>query len=170
MTDIASNVSNFWRSAAIRGAMFFALWVILTLGDRNDFAVGIFAAIIATWISLFLLPPAPTHPSLLPLLKFMLHFFRQSVIAGLDVAKRAFDPKLPLNPGYVQFSCPISAGPARSAFCALSSLLPGTMPVKSDATGNVLVHCLDTLQPVVEQLSKDASLFRAAAGAVRNDG
>jgi multicomponent Na+:H+ antiporter subunit E len=44
------------------------------------------------------------------------------------------------------------------------------MPVKSDATGNVLVHCLDTRQPVVEQLSKDASLFRAAAGAVRNDG
>ena len=170
MTNIASDASNFWRSAATRGAMFFALWGILTLGDRNDFAVGVFAAIMATWASLFLLPPATTHPSLLPLLKFMLHFFQQSVIAGLDVAKRAFDPKLPLNPGYVQFSCPISAGPARSAFCALSSLLPGTMPVKSDATGNVLVHCLDTRQPVVEQLSKDASLFRAAAGAMRNDG
>lgn len=169
MNDVAPDASNFWRSAATRGAMFFALWVILTLSDRNDLAVGVFAAIAATWVSLFLLPPAAAQPSLPAMLKFMLHFFHQSVIAGFDVARRAFDPKLPLNPGYVQFPCPISAGPARSAFCAFSSLLPGTMPVKFDATGNVLVHCLDIRQPVVEQLSKDASLFCAAAVG-RNDG
>jgi multicomponent Na+:H+ antiporter subunit E len=170
MNNIVSDASSFWRSAAVRGAMFFALWIILTLSDRDDLAAGVFAAIAAAWLSLFLLPPSAARPSLPATLKFALHFFHQSVIAGFDVARRAFDPKLPLNPGYVQFPCSLSAGPARSAFCALSSLLPGTMPVKSDATGNVLVHCLDTRQPVVEQLCKDASLFRAAVGAMQNDG
>jgi multicomponent Na+:H+ antiporter subunit E len=150
--------------------MFFALWIILTLGNRSDLGVGVFAAIAATWVSLSLLPSGSARPSLLPALKFILHFFHQSVIAGLDVARRAFDPRLPLHPGYVQFPCPLSAGPARSAFCALSSLLPGTVPVKSDATGHILVHCLDTRQPVVKQLCEDASLFRKAVGVTHNDG
>lgn len=170
MDDIASGALGFWRSAVVRGAMFFVLWVILTLGHRSDLAVGVFAAIAATWVSLLLLPTGRARSSLRPLIKFMLHFFHQSVIAGLDVARRAFDPKLPLNPGYVQFPCPLAGGPARSAFCALSSLLPGTVPVKSDAAGNILVHCLDTRQPVVEQLCEDASLFREAIGVTKNNG
>jgi len=169
MNDVMPEASSFWRSSAIRGAMFFILWVILTLGNPSDLAVGIFAAIAATWVSRILLPPGAASSSFLPLLKFIGHFFHQSIIAGLDVARRAFDPKLPLNPGYVQFPCPLVAGPGRSAFCALSSLLPGTVPVKSDATGNILVHCLDTRQPVVEQLCEDANLFGEAIGVTREN-
>jgi multicomponent Na+:H+ antiporter subunit E len=170
MNGIERDVPNFWISAAVRWAMFFALWIVLTLGHWSDLAVGFFAAIVATSISMSLMPPGSARPSLLPILKFMLHFFHQSVIAGLDVARRAFSRRLPLHPGYVQFRCPLTAGPARSAFCALSSLLPGTVPVRSDAAGNILVHCLDTRQPVVEQLCEDASLFRKAIGATQNDG
>jgi multicomponent Na+:H+ antiporter subunit E len=170
MNSIGRDAPNFWISATVRWALFFALWIILTLGLWSDIAVGIFAAIAATWLSVFLLPPGSVHPSLLPMLKFILHFFHQSVIAGLDVARRALDPRLPLHPGYVQFLCPLAVGPARSAFRALSSLLPGTVPISSDATGNVLVHCLDTRQPVVEQLCEDAHLFCKAVGETQNDG
>jgi len=165
MNIVAADASRVWRSAAVRGAMFFSFWVVLTLGNRSDLIVGFIAAIVATRVSLFLLPPATDRLSWLALTKFVLHFFSQSVVAGFDVARRAFDPKLPLRPGYVQFPCPLATGPARSAFCALSSLLPGTVPVESDETGIILVHCLDTREPVVEQLYEDVGLFRKAVGA-----
>jgi len=170
MHDIAPNAAKFWMSVAARWMMFFALWAVLTLGRGSDLAIGVFAAMAACWVSVSLLPAGSAHPSLLPMLTFILHFFHQSVVAGLDVAKRAVDPRLPICPGYIQFPCSLSAGPTRSAFCAFSSLLPGTVPVKSDADGNILVHCLDTRQAVADQLREDVRLFRKAIGAAQIDG
>lgn len=159
-----------WPSVLLRGTIFLAFWIVLTLGNPSDLAVGIFATIVATIISLYLLPAHASRVSLVALVKFAIHFFYQSLIAGLDVAKKAFDPRLPLQPGYVQFRCKLARGPARSAFCALSSLLPGTVPVKSDQSGVVLVHCLDISQPVVSQLTDDEVLFSRVVSRARDDG
>jgi multicomponent Na+:H+ antiporter subunit E len=159
-----------WPSALSRATVFLAFWIVLTLGDLNDLAVGLFATIIATTASLYLLPAREGHVSPLALAKFAMHFFYQSFVAGLDVAKRAFDPRLPLRPGYVQFPCKLAQGPVRNAFCALSSLLPGTVPVKSDRSGVVLVHCLDVGQQVVAQLTEDEILFSRAVSGKRDNG
>lgn len=159
-----------WPSVLLRGAIFLAFWIVLTLGNPNDLFVGVIAAIVATMTSLYLLPAREGHISLMALVKFAIHFFYQSLIAGFDVAKRAFDPRLPLRPGYVQFPCKLAQGPARNAFCALSSLLPGTVPVESDQSGVVLVHCLDVGQPVVAQLIEDEVLFSRVVRRARNDG
>lgn len=163
MRDIYAGA--YWSSVLLRATIFFAFWIVLTLGNPNDLVVGVFATIVATTVSFYLLPASEGHVSPLALAKFALHFFYQSFVAGWDVAKRAFDPRLPLEPGYVQFPCKLAQGPVRSAFCALSSLLPGTVPVKSDRAGVVLVHCLDVAQPVVAQLTEDEVLFcRAVSG------
>ena len=53
----------------------------------------------------------------------------------------------------------LAPGPFRSAFLALSSLLPGTLPAQADPDGTVLVHCLDTRQPVAEQLTQAEARF-----------
>lgn len=150
--------------------MFLALWLVLTLGNGADLPAGIVAAIAATWVSLYLLPPSDVDLSLPAVMKFALHFFYQSVVAGVDVARRALDPRLPLRPGYVRFQCRLAQGPARSTFRTLESLLPGTLPVDSDQSGVLLVHCLDVDQPVVGQLADDEQLFRQALGEGRRNG
>jgi multicomponent Na+:H+ antiporter subunit E len=99
-----------------------------------------------------------------------LHFLRQSVVAGADVAWRALDPQLPLRPGFVLYPVALSPGPERNMFTTLMSLLPGTVPTGSDEKGGLLIHCLDVEQPVVAQLAVEEALFVRAVGGNRRDG
>ena len=94
----------------------------------------------------------------------MLRFPRQSLIAGIDVARRALDPRLPLCPGFVTVSPRLPPGTPRDAFYALASLMPGTLPADTNEDGTLLVHCLDTGQPVAAQIAADEELFAQALG------
>ena len=122
----------------------------------------------ATWTSLRLLPPGRWRVSPLGLARLALRFPRQSVMAGVDVARRALDPRLPLRPGFVTYRRGLPPGPARDAFCALASLLPGTLPVGTNEDGTLLVHCLDVEQPVAAQLAAEEALFVRALGGCRD--
>ena len=142
------------RAALVRGAGYLALWVILIGLDPLDLVVGVFAAAAATWASLRLLAPGTHSVQLIALPALALRFVRQSVVAGVDVARRAFAPRLPLRPGFVVFATRYPRGPRRNAFASLSSLLPGTVPVRDDEQG-LLYHCLDTDQPVASDLAAE---------------
>ncbi len=127
-----------------------------------DFLAGLGGAAAATWISLWLLPPQPTRPSLTGLFRLAWHFVRNSVLAGVDVARRALDPRLPLNPGFIEYSVRLPAGPLRDSFTAMTSLLPGTLPVQTKPNGTVVYHCLDVGQPITRQLGIDESVLTGA--------
>ena len=99
-----------------------------------------------------------------------LRFLGQSAIAGADVAWRALDPSLPLRPGFVRCPTRIAPGPARSAFGAFSSLLPGTLPAGPDHDGTLLMHCLDVSQPVSAQMAKAEARFVRVLGGATGDG
>jgi multicomponent Na+:H+ antiporter subunit E len=142
------------RTAIARGAAYLALWVVLIGLDPVDLAVGLFTAAAATWTSLRLLPPGSHRLRLAALPRLALRFLRQSVIAGVDVARRAFDPRLPLETGFVVYPTRYPRGPARNAFASLTSLLPGTVPTEDDAQG-LLYHCLDVQQPIAAQLAAE---------------
>ena len=60
--------------------------------------------------------------------------------------------------------CVCPPGGKRSAFCALSSLMPGTLPTGTDEQGALLVHCLDMSQPVAANLAAEERLFIRAFG------
>jgi multicomponent Na+:H+ antiporter subunit E len=152
----------------MRTVMFLVLWLVLTAGKAADLAAGVVAAGLATWVSLHLLPPAPLRLSALDLAKFTQHFLRQSILAGVDVAWKALDPRLPLRTGFVVYPSRLAPGNAQSAFCTLASLLPGTLPTDQDGSGALVIHCLDLGQPVVAQLSQDEDLFRRAFGCGQN--
>lgn len=153
------------RAALPRATGFLALWLVLTQGNPADIPAGMVTAAAATWTSLRLLPPSATSLSLLALAKFTLRFFRQSIVAGVDVAGRALDPKLPLRTGFVVYPSTLAAGPARSTFCTVASLLPGTLPAETSANGDLIIHCLDVNQEVVSGLTRDEDLFKEALGA-----
>ena len=159
------------RDAAVTRAILFLLfWLALSRGNPADVPAGLLAAAAATWTSLRLLPPRPSRPSLVALATYAVRFLGQSIVAGVDVAWRALDPRLPLNPGFVTYRPRLSAGSGRRAFCTVASLQPGTLPVGSDPDGMLLIHCLDVDQPVVKQLSEDEDLFMRALGEERADG
>ena len=170
MSKQVPNASLFWNAAVSRGILFLIFWLALSRGNPADIPAGLAATAAATWTSLRLLPPRPSHPSPLALATYALRFLGQSIVAGIDVAWRALDPRLPLNPGFVTYRPRLSAESGRRAFCTVASLQPGTLPVGSAQDGTLLIHCLDVNQPVVEQLSEDETLFMRALGEERADG
>src|SRR6185312_14739872 len=157
-------------SAISRAAGFFAFWLVLTGADAGDLAAGLVAAVAATWASLRLMPAQRWNLRLIKLAEFVLHFLRQSIAAGIDVGLRALDPRLPLRPGFVVYQARLPPGAKRDAFCAIMSLLPGTLPCGPAEGNGLTIHCLDVTQPVVEQLAAEEALCMQALGGAQRDG
>ena len=152
-------------SAVARAVPFLALWLILVGGpDPADRPAGIVAVVAATWASLRLQPPGRARFSPIALARLVWRFTRQSIVAGADVAWRALDPQLPLRPGFVVYPAHLPPGSALNAFCALTSLSPGTLPAGRDDGGAIVVHCLDVGQPVASHLAADEELLTRALG------
>ncbi len=147
------------RSVVARALGLFLVWVVLSGGKGVDVVPGIMAAIAATALSLALFPTRRGRLRLVPLGEYAVRFVAQSVTAGIDVARRALDPRLPVNPGYVHHPLLLPPGPARNIFTTLTSLLPGTVPIGPDTRGRLVVHCLDVAQPVAAQLAAEEALF-----------
>jgi len=150
------------RSLISRALAFTALWLAVSNADPSGFAAGTIAVIAATWTSLVLLPAEGRRVSPVALGHLVLRFLRQSTVAGTDVAWRALDPRLPLRTGFVIYPTQLASGPLRNTFCAVSSLLPGTLPTGADASGALLIHCLDTHGPVLEQLTEEEAMLTRA--------
>ena len=81
-------------------------------GQSSDIAPGLGAAVLATWVSLVLLPPDPTLAHIRPLavLRLAIRFIWTSTVAGLDIARRAFSPSLPLRLGYHHYPVGLPPG------------------------------------------------------------
>ena len=153
-----------------RAAGFFVIWCMLTGLDPADLVVGAVAALAAVWTSLRLLPPGTSHVRPSALARLVLRFLCQSVVAGVDVARRALHPRLPLRPSFVVYPVGLPPGPARNMFTTLMSLLPGTVPTGSAENGGILIHCLDVEQPVAGQLAAEEALFARVIGGSDSDG
>ena len=162
--------AGFAPAAIIRGIGFLCLWLVIFGIRLPDLWVGAAAAGAATWASLLLLPPGTARLRPAALVRLVLRFFAQSAVGGVDVARRALDPALPLRPGFVLCPTRLRSGPARDAFCAMASLLPGTLPAGSDPSGALLVHCLDVGQDVPAQMAEEEAMFLAAMGETSGNG
>ena len=163
-----------WFGAALfRATFFFGLWLILYGVKSPDFIVGVFTAIGAAWASLRLLSPGHWRLDPFALSKLFLRFAIQSIVAGIDVARRALDPRMPLQPGFVNYPVRLPPGPTRNTFTTLTSLLPGTVPAGYQ-NGQIVYHCLDIKQPACWQGSAEVphrsctSLDRRGRGKVQH--
>lgn len=157
------------RAVMIRGAGFLGFWLLLIGPNPVDLVAGLFAAAAATGTSLRLLPPSSGRWQYAALTRLTLRFMQQSIIGGLDVARRALDPRLPLRPGFVAYPVRLPPGPARYTFSALTSALPGTLPTGSNAHGVLIYHCLDIDQPVAAHLAIDEELLTRVLGRTHDD-
>jgi multicomponent Na+:H+ antiporter subunit E len=158
------------RVLAVRALLYFALWIIVDQSAKPaNLVVGVLASAAATWASLKLLPPANGRVRLGLLVLLLPRFLWQSLVAGVDVARRAFAPRLRLQPGFVDYPVGLPRGSARNAFELIASLMPGSVP--SDETRDTIeFHCLDTGQPVVEQLAAEERAYARALQPEPRDG
>ena len=150
------------RAVLGRGLGFAGLWLVLGSGMApGDFVVGAAAVALATALSLRLLPPSGgiLRPGVG--LRLVAAILRDSVGAGIDIARRVFDPRLPIQPGEVAVPLAMPPGPARDGVLLLASLQPGTLPAGTDAQGRIVLHALDTALPVEREMQ---ALVTAATG------
>jgi multicomponent Na+:H+ antiporter subunit E len=161
-----------WRAILFRGVGYFALWMVMAGGELADIAPGVGAACLATWVSLVLLPPDPALANirLLSVLRLAVRFIWTSTVAGLDIARRAFSPSLPLKPGYLNYPVGFPPGTSRNLFSSVTSLMPGTLPAGTDESGRLIYHCLDVTQPVLEELGQEEAQLVDALGVAPRDG
>lgn len=159
------------RAFVIRSLLLFGFWLLLLEPESLapaaigvDWAVGALTALAAAALSLRLLPPAPRAPRLPALLRYLLRFLVQSLLAGLDVARRALDPRLPIDPGLLRQPTSLPPGAVRTLFGALTSQVPGTLAVDLDDPGRLLYHCLHSPQDAARGLTVDEALFRRVLG------
>lgn len=164
MRDFIDTARYLLGGSFTRVIFFFIFWLTLSGVISADLLVGAATAIMAAWASRCLLPPGRgiLHP--IALARLVLRFPLQSIVAGFDVARRALDPRLPLRPGFVLYQPLLPSGPMRNAFCTMTGLLPGTLPCGSDKNGDLIIHCLDVSQPVVEQLAAEEAMLQQVLG------
>lgn len=147
-------------AAGRRLAVFAALWLFLTGGEAVLLTLAVAPA--AGWLSLRLLPA--TRPlRLWALLAMAPGFVGRSLLGGLDVARRALDPRLPLDPGWIEVEVDLPDG-GRVALGGELSLMPGTLAAGSDR-GLLLVHVLDRTQDVEGAVRSEAARLGRVAGA-----
>ncbi len=157
----SASASKAW-AALERGLLLFLLWIVLMPSAKPaDLVVGLFAAALGAWTSLHLLPPESGHLRLLALIGFVPHFLWQSVLAGVDVARRALSPRMPLAPGLVDVPVGFPPGLARNEFVSIVSLMPGSLPV-GEAEASVVFHSLDTAVPLAPQIAEEEKRLRGA--------
>jgi multicomponent Na+:H+ antiporter subunit E len=152
----------------VRATSLFGLWLLLTAAQPSDLVIGVFATAAGTWVSLRLVPPGGLRVRPLALAAMGLYLLREAVRAGVDVAWRALDPRLPVQPGFVVHHLTLPPGLPRDAFGILTSLMPGTVASGREGQDELIVHCLDIRQPVVDQLAADEARLAKVLG-VRDD-
>ena len=150
------------RALLGRALLYFGVWIVVDQSAApSHLVVGVLASAYAGWVSLRLLPPAKGRVRLGTMLLLLPRFLWQSLVAGIDVARRAFSPRVNLNPGFVRYRTQLPPGSARSAFELIASLLPGSV-ARNEGPDHIEFHCLDVAQPVQEQLAAEERVYAPA--------
>jgi multicomponent Na+:H+ antiporter subunit E len=147
------NHATWVPSIVLRSAFFAGLWWVLQGGDSNGWVIPVLVVLTAVAASLVLLPPRAWRLRPVKALRLLAFFLGFSVMGGMDVAKRALDPRLPVQPGMLVHRFRLQGTGARHLMMAMVSLLPGTLSV--DVEEDVLhVHALSLDLPVQRTLQR----------------
>ena len=121
------------------------IWGILTRWNTSAWLVGL-PTVLLTLFVLDRLWPQPRQlwqiqTARLP--GFAIWFLWHSLRGGLDVARRALQPRMPLHPGFVRYQLTLEPGPSRVFLVNCLSLLPGTLSAELNGD-ELILHALDT--------------------------
>ncbi len=144
-----SVVIHLW-TGWLRAVLFALMWWILTDGAMDSWLVGAPVVLFATLVSVVLLPPFSW--SLTGIVRFIPFFLWHSLRGGVDVARRALHPRLPISPGLFDHKWRLPPGLPRVFMANTVSLLPGILSTELDEE-HLRVHVLDDTSDFAEELT-----------------
>ncbi len=134
------------QAVALRTAGFSLLWWILAEGRFEDLGFIIGCVAVAVTVSVCLWPPGAWRCRPLGLIRFVPYFLWRSLQGGIDVARRAFAPSMPLQPEVI--TVPLGSSESQNLLLTwIVSLLPGTAGIRLEED-NLKAHVLDSRLPV----------------------
>lgn len=135
------------------------LWLLLTGGEA--WLSGAVVALAGTVLGASMGQQGPRRLRPWATLRFLLFFLHRSLAGGADVAWRALHPRMPLKPGWLDYTLRLQHPGAQALFIGAVSLTPGTLG--ADITGDrVRIHSiLDDVEPDLRRLE---SLIAAVFG------
>lgn len=128
------------RALMSRSILFAFIWWLLTDEAIDSWLVGIPVILFASMVSVRLLPVSTWSAS--GIIRFIPFFLWRSLYGGTDVARRAFDPRLPISPGLFEYEWRLPPGLSRVIMANTVSLLPGTLSADLGEK-YLIVHVLD---------------------------
>lgn len=130
-----------------RSVAFALLWWIAAEGRLEGWAVGFPVVVAAAAISLKLRPARKWRLHPLASARLLVYFLYQAVAGGVDVARRALLPRMPLAPVMLQYPTRLPLESARLLLVNTLNLLPGTLIAELDED-RVVLHALDSSLPI----------------------
>lgn len=123
-----------------RGILFTLVWWILVDGALASWWIGLPAVVLAVITSIALFPPV--HLVWYEVPRFAAFFLKHSLLGGVDVARRAFHPGVPIDPDLIEYPQRLTPGLSRVFMLNTVNLLPGTLSAVLDC-GVLKVHAPD---------------------------
>lgn len=146
-----------------RFAMLVVFWLALTSNGPSAWFVGALSSAVAAAISLRLLPPKGYEVRLRTVLGQTPGFLWRSLLGGIDVAFRAFHPRLPISPAWLVYPVRLPPGAPRVWLGNVVSLVPGTLA--AGGSGEALyVHCLDSEGPAGGRIAAEEHEIAKSVG------
>jgi multicomponent Na+:H+ antiporter subunit E len=142
------------KTLGVRALVLALLWWVLSEGLPFEWGLPVLSIVAAVLASLWLLRPGGWRWRLAGLLRFVPYFLKQSLLGGIDVAWRSFHPRLPVRPGFIEYSLRLRHEPAQVFFILVVNLLPGTAVAGWDKE-RITIHALETKSFLVRDKARE---------------
>ena len=146
-------------------ALYALLWWLLVGGESGSWLIGLPFVLAAVWTRERLRRGTGEPLVLSGWLRFVPFFLVQSVLGGIDVARRVLGPELRIEPGFFDYRIRLRSRRARLLFVNTISLLPGTLTAQVDGD-RLRVHALDRRSDLARELARLEARVAATAGEV----
>ncbi|WP_048306910.1 Na+/H+ antiporter subunit E [Halomonas sp. PR-M31] len=103
------------------------IWWILSDGVWASWIIGLPTILLIVGWNLNQGTPSQSLPRFFGLLEFLPYFLWESLRGGIDVARLALAPNMPIDPCFTVYDLRLPKGPAQRVFINTVSLLPGTL-------------------------------------------
>lgn len=136
-----------WTGLLRWSLAFMLIWYVLTQGAQAALPYGVPIAIAAAVVR-WRLAPSSGRVGWRHLASVLPRFLQLVFLGGADVAMRALQPRLPINPGLTEERLPQPGSRFGIATAYILTLQPGTLVVRFQKNG-LLLHVIDRGRPVL---------------------